>query len=152
MGGGWRSLPFSCLLSALLSCDEFTLSLFILFIYDILMSILCRGDSWHRLREQDFSQVEGFTECSTALQTLIASMMSKDPASRPSADDIYSHVVITRARSRMDALLEELRACGESSPEVLFKASPLAAVDESFLSDILGANTDIDAMNMDCSN
>lgn len=112
---------------------------------------LHRGDPWHRLREQDFSQVEGFIECSSVLQQLIASMMSKDPASRPSADDIYSHRVVSRARLRMETLLDELRGYGESRPEVLFRASPLAGVDEFFLPDILEVNADADVMGMDCS-
>ncbi|EJD02900.1 uncharacterized protein FOMMEDRAFT_20109 [Fomitiporia mediterranea MF3/22] len=109
-----------------------------------------QGDSWHRLREQDFSQVEGFTECSDALQFLISSMMSKDPSARPSANDIYAHPVVFRARARMEALHDDLREQGESRPEILFRASPLASVDDSFLPDILGEDV-VDAMEVDCN-
>ncbi|OCB88390.1 hypothetical protein A7U60_g4431 [Sanghuangporus baumii] len=110
-----------------------------------------QGDPWHRLREQDFSQVEGFTDCSAALQHLIMWMMSKDPSARPTAAEIYSHPVISRAREQMDTLLDVLRAQEGSQPEVLFKASPLASVDDSFLSDILVDHAPVDAMKMDCS-
>ena len=106
-----------------------------------------QGDLWHKLRDEDFSPVEAVEECSTALMQLIGSMMRKDPVRRPSAKAIYGHPVITRARTRMEHAIEELRMAGDVRPEVLFKASPLASTDESFLDEILGS----ECMAMDCS-
>ncbi|KAL5523712.1 hypothetical protein ACEPAG_7885 [Sanghuangporus baumii] len=110
-----------------------------------------QGDPWHRVREQDFSQVEGFTDCSAVLQHLIMWMMSKDPSARPTAAEICSHPVISRAQEHMNALLDVLREEEGSQPEILFKASPLASMDDSFLSDILGDHARMDTMKMDCS-
>lgn len=112
--------------------------------------LLYRGDQWHKLREHDFSLVDGFAECSGSLQQLIANMMNKDPLARPTAENVYEHDVVARARVYMDSLLGELRAQGETRPEILFKASPLAGVDDSFLSDILGVYTDAGSIAMDC--
>ena len=42
----------------------------------------------------------------------------------------------------MDQALGELQAQGDVRPEVLFKASPLASVDATFLPDILGLEID----------
>jgi len=101
-----------------------------------------QGELWHRLREEDFSPVESFEEeCSCQLVHLIKRMMSKDPERRPAAETIYSHPVVTRARARMDLALETLKAQGD---EVLFKASPLAGVEDGFLRDILGHDTGAD--------
>ncbi|KAH8119125.1 hypothetical protein DFH11DRAFT_1539989 [Phellopilus nigrolimitatus] len=110
-----------------------------------------QGELWHKLREEDFSPVEGLDECSGALLQLITGMMRKDPAARPSADGVYTHTVVTRARERMEQALDVLRAQGDTRPEVLFKASPLAAVDADFLFDILGTDAGTDAMAMDWS-
>ena len=79
------------------------------------------------------------------------SMMSKDSAARPTAEEIFSHEVVSRARAHMEMMLNSLRDQGESRPEILFKASPLASVDDTFLSDILGDNAKSDMMEMDCS-
>ena len=78
-------------------------------------------------------------------------MMSKDPSARPTSADIYSHPIVSRAREHMDALLGELRVQGGLQPEILFKASPLASDDDSFLSEILGDYAESEAMKMDCS-
>lgn len=106
-----------------------------------------QGELWHKLREEDFSPIEAIEECSTNLIQLIGSMMRKNASQRPTAKAIYSHPVITRARARMDKALNKIRASGDIRAETLFKASPLAGADESFLNDILG----LDSMAMDCS-
>lgn len=77
-------------------------------------------------------------------------MMNKDPLARPTAENVYKHDVVARARVYMDSLLGELRAQGETRPDILFKASPLAGVDDSFLSDILGVYADAGTIAMDC--
>lgn len=102
---------------------------------------MSRGELWHLLREEDLTPVEGLADLSEPLVALIQSMMRKDPARRPDINSICSHPVVSRARARMEETLEELRAQGESRPEILFKASPLASVDVTFLQDILGLQT-----------
>ena len=79
-------------------------------------------------------------------------MMRKDPSARPSAEEIHSHAVITRARTRMETVLNELRDQGETRTEMLFKCSPLAGVDEAFLSEILGPEANTNVEEMDLSN
>ena len=105
-----------------------------------------RGELWHKLREEDFSPVEGIEECSTALVSLIKSMMRKNPSQRPSATIIFNHPVISRARTRMLQVLDELHQVGDTRPEDLFRASPLAGTDERFLNEIL----EDDYMPMEC--
>lgn len=82
-------------------------------------------------------------------------MMRKDPKQRPDAVSVYAHPVVARARAKMDSALEALRAQGDARPESLFKASPLAGVEASFLSEILnedvespGENVGAGAMSM----
>jgi mitosis inhibitor protein kinase SWE1 len=74
--------------------------------------------------------------------------MRKNPSTRPSADSIYHHPVICRARLRMEDAVAELFRMGETRPESLFKASPLASADDAFLADVLGTEA---AMTMDCN-
>ena len=100
---------------------------------------ISRGELWHRLREEDFSPIDGFEEeCSGPLVRLIKDMMRKNPGERPTAGEIYGHAVVSRARARMEIALAEVRATGDDRTEALFKASPLASVDDSFLRGILG--------------
>lgn len=82
--------------------------------------------------------MDGFEdECSTPLVQLIKSMMCQDPSRRLDAEAVYSHTVVARARAKMESALERMRSRGEALPETLFKASPLAGVEASFLDDIL---------------
>ncbi|KAI5123074.1 hypothetical protein M0805_000508 [Coniferiporia weirii] len=110
-----------------------------------------QGELWHKLREEDFSPVDGLGECSSTLVQLITSMLRKNPAARPDAESVYTHPVITRTRSRMEQALNVLRAHEETRPESLFKASPLAGVEASFLADILGAEATEGVVAMDWS-
>ncbi|KAF9051208.1 hypothetical protein BDZ89DRAFT_1057063 [Hymenopellis radicata] len=91
-----------------------------------------QGESWHRLRREDFSQVD--LDDSPELLELIRQMMRTDPTSRISMRDICAHAVVRRARSRMDKMYETAKLEGSS----LFSASPLASVTDGFLEDILG--------------
>lgn len=84
------------------------------------------------------------------LVQLVTSMLRKNPGARPNAESVYAHPVVTRARARMEEALDAFRAHGETRAEVLFKASPLSGVDASFLTDILGVETNED-MSMDWS-
>lgn len=99
-----------------------------------------QGELWHKLREEDFSAVGDLDDCSEVMAQLIMSMMSKDPSRRPSAEVVHTHPVINRARAKMVEAETRLReeAGTEPTPDVLFKASPLAGVEAGFLEDILG--------------
>ncbi|KIJ67624.1 hypothetical protein HYDPIDRAFT_174044 [Hydnomerulius pinastri MD-312] len=91
-----------------------------------------QGDGWHRLRQEDFGQVD--LDGSPELFDLIKSMMRTDPARRVDIQAVYTHPVIARARSAMERAYGEARATRSS----LFVASPLAGVSETFLEEILG--------------
>ncbi|KAF9451968.1 hypothetical protein P691DRAFT_806069 [Macrolepiota fuliginosa MF-IS2] len=92
-----------------------------------------QGDAWHRLRREDFSQVD-LQEGSEELAGLIKHMMRTSPASRISAHEIYEHPVVARARAVMDRIASEARRDGKSE----FAGSPLASVPSGFLEEILG--------------
>ncbi|OBZ68042.1 Mitosis inhibitor protein kinase wee1 [Grifola frondosa] len=87
------------------------------------------GEAWHRLRQEDFSQVE--LEASTELWELLRSMMRTSPALRIDIALVDTHPVVVRARRGM----EQMRARGGA----VFGASPLGAVPAGFLDEILGA-------------
>lgn len=101
---------------------------------DLLMVFIgSRGEAWHRLRREDFSQVE-LEEESEELVGLIKQMMRTDPASRITARGIYEHSVVARARAAMEKMMDDARRDGRSE----FVGSPLASVPEGFLEEILG--------------
>ncbi|KAI0371183.1 hypothetical protein BV20DRAFT_1051922 [Pilatotrama ljubarskyi] len=87
-----------------------------------------QGEAWHRLRREDFSQVE--LDASPELWELLKSMMRAAPALRIGITLVDTHPVVVRARRAM----ERMRA--QWGP--VFGASPLGAVPEGFLDDILG--------------
>ncbi|KAH7888468.1 hypothetical protein F5I97DRAFT_1803764 [Phlebopus sp. FC_14] len=91
-----------------------------------------QGDGWHRLRQEDFSQVD--LSDSPELLDLIKSMMRTNPAKRIDVQGIYTHPVIVRARSAMERACAEAKATGTP----VFAASPLAGVSNTFLEEILG--------------
>lgn len=97
------------------------------------MFVYYRGDAWHRLRREDFSQVD-LREESDELIELIKHMMRTDPASRITARGIYEHPVIARARAAMETMMDDARREGKSE----FVGSPLASVPAGFLEEILG--------------
>ncbi|KAA1471705.1 hypothetical protein DENSPDRAFT_880701 [Dentipellis sp. KUC8613] len=96
-----------------------------------------QGEPWHRLRHDDFSQVD--LGESPELFALIRHTMRSDPTQRIDAAGVYDHPVVARARRAMADLRD---ACHHA-----FASSPLASVPEGFLDEILGA--DADAMDMD---
>ncbi|KZT70930.1 hypothetical protein DAEQUDRAFT_756019 [Daedalea quercina L-15889] len=89
-----------------------------------------QGESWHRLRQEDFSQADnGLESLSEELRSLICSMMRTDPAVRVGIGLVASHPVVSRARTAM----EEVRAAEGD----VFAASPLGGGGKRFLDDIL---------------
>lgn len=91
-----------------------------------------QGDGWHRLRQEDFSQVD-LSGLSAELIELIRSMMRMDPGKRVEVQMVYDHPVVARARTAMERAHAEALGRGEST----FSASPLASVEEGFLREIL---------------
>ncbi|KIJ19055.1 hypothetical protein PAXINDRAFT_8404 [Paxillus involutus ATCC 200175] len=94
-----------------------------------------QGDGWHRLRQEDLSQVD--LDGSPELFDLIKSMMRTDPVKRVNIHAVYGHPVVQRARSAMERTKAEASATGSS----LFAASPLAGVSDTFLEEILDRRT-----------
>ena len=92
-----------------------------------------RGEAWHRLRREDFSQVD-LQEESRELVGLIKQMMRADPTSRISAQGICDHPVVARAQAAMERMIGDARREGESE----FAGSPLGSVPVGFLEEILG--------------
>lgn len=103
----------------------------------------CRGDAWHQLRQEDFSLVD--LDDSPELLGLLRSMMRTNPESRVSAQDVFDHPVVARARRMMENMMNDSLRKGLGA----FRASPLGSVDEGFLADILERRAS-DAMDV-CS-
>lgn len=95
----------------------------------LMVMSLRRGESWHRLRHEDFAQV-GFDGLSSELVQLIKSMMRSEPALRIDASLVCAHPVVTGARRGMEKLRKTLGN--------VFGASPLAGAREGWLEEILG--------------
>ncbi|KAF5393379.1 hypothetical protein D9757_000714 [Collybiopsis confluens] len=91
-----------------------------------------QGEAWHRLRREDFSQVN--LDDSPEVLRLVRQMMRRDPSLRVGIHGVYNHPVVSRARVRMEQAYETAKRAGTS----LFAASPLASVSEEFLPTILG--------------
>ncbi|PIL34245.1 transporter [Ganoderma sinense ZZ0214-1] len=86
-----------------------------------------QGEAWHRLRREDFSQVE--LDVSPELWDLIKSMMRAAPALRIGIQLVDTHPVVARARHAMERMRAQHGA--------VFGASPLGAVPAGFLDEIL---------------
>lgn len=95
----------------------------------LMVMSLRRGESWHRLRHEDFAQVD-FDGLSSELVQLIKSMMRSEPALRIDASLVCAHPVVTGARRGMEKLRKTLGN--------VFGASPLAGAREGWLEEILG--------------
>ncbi|QRV79083.1 mitosis inhibitor kinase SWE1 [Ceratobasidium sp. AG-Ba] len=91
------------------------------------------GEPWHKLRNDDFSDVdlEGF---SPELISIISSMMRRDASQRPSMSLVCAHECIVRTESIMTRAIEQARA---SSTNV-FRASPFGSEGPAFLEEVLG--------------
>jgi mitosis inhibitor protein kinase SWE1 len=92
-----------------------------------------QGEPWHRLRHEDFSQVDDM-DASPELFALIRAMMRAEPAARLPIAAVHGHAVVARARAAMERQAAAARAHGTS----LYAASPLAGVEDGFLEAILG--------------
>ena len=92
-----------------------------------------RGEPWHRLRQNDLSQVDLPTETSPELRGLLASLLRSNPAARITSGEVRVHPVVVRTRAAMERLMEEAQRAGEPP----FAASPLAGVPGGFLLEVL---------------
>lgn len=97
-----------------------------------LIFFFSRGEAWHRLRNEDFSQVDLEYHSSTLVE-LIRQMMRTDPTQRLTIAEVESHPSVGRARAQMEVLRLELSTEGNT-----WRASPLASVAPGFLEEILG--------------
>ncbi|KAI0718962.1 hypothetical protein C8T65DRAFT_69408 [Cerioporus squamosus] len=86
-----------------------------------------QGEAWHRLRREDFSQVE--LDASPELWELLKSMMRAAPALRIGIVLVDTHPVVMRARQAMERMRFQYGS--------VFGASPLGAVTDGFLDEIL---------------
>jgi len=95
-----------------------------------------RGESWHRLRQEDFSQVDW--QGSDELLELIKQMMRTEPSMRLTVHQVCSHAVVARAREIMEDAYKIAQEKGTS----VFAASSLARGPAGFLEEILGNDGD----------
>lgn len=93
------------------------------FLRDTVVSLNPRGEEWHILRQEDFSQIN-IAGGSYELFSLIQKMMRADPAGRPDVRDICEHGVVARARNAMDDALYAISHSHSEGGDV-FPASPL---------------------------
>ncbi|THH21177.1 hypothetical protein EUX98_g8445 [Antrodiella citrinella] len=100
-----------------------------------------QGVSWHRLRHDNFTQVD-FTDLSSELVLLLKKMLQSEPAKRVTATLVAHHPVVRNARERMDQMRIQSGAT--------FPASPLAGVPDGWLDEIL-CSDDEDDDSMDTS-
>jgi len=100
----------------------------------LLLSPINRGEPWHRLRQDDLSQVDLPPDTSPELRGLIVSLLRSNPAARITSGEVRGHPVVVRTRAAMERLMEEAQRAGESP----FAASPLAGVPGGFLAEVLG--------------
>jgi len=90
-----------------------------------------RGQAWHRLRQEDFTQVD--LDGSPELLDLIKHMMRTDPTLRIDIHSIRAHPVVSRARAAAERAFAAAKRDGTS----VFSASPLASVPAGYLEEIL---------------
>lgn len=101
-----------------------------------------QGESWHRLRHDDFAQVD-FTSLSPELIRLLKNMLRSEPSLRLTASQVADHPVVCLARDHM----QQTRVASGAT----FAASPLASVPEGWLEDVLGLHMGEDDTFMDTS-
>ncbi|KAJ3811175.1 hypothetical protein F5876DRAFT_88461 [Lentinula aff. lateritia] len=90
-----------------------------------------QGEAWHRLRQEDFSQVD--LKDSPELLRLVQQMMRTNPSLRVGIHGVYNHPIVARARMEMERIYDMAKRAGTT----LFAASPLASVSDDFLPVIL---------------
>lgn len=91
-----------------------------------------RGPPWHRLRQEDFSEVD--LKGSAELLGLIKSMMRTKPEKRVDMHAVCDHAVVVRTRKAMNTKMAKAVAEGGSP----LTASALSGEPESFLEAVLG--------------
>ena len=96
--------------------------------------VINRGEPWHRLRQDDLSQVDFPVDTSTELRGLLVALLRSNPAARINSGEVCEHPVVVRTRAAMERLMEEAQRAGEPP----FTASPLAGVPAGFLAGVLG--------------
>ncbi|PFH50883.1 hypothetical protein AMATHDRAFT_60204 [Amanita thiersii Skay4041] len=104
-----------------------------------------QGEAWHRLRQEDFSQVD--LDDSPELLDLIKQLMRTDPVQRMSAQDVFDHGIVSRARSIMERTYDLAKKNGTG----VFAASPLASVPDGFLAEIHDHRFELENGAMDTS-
>ena len=91
----------------------------------------CRGETWHRLRQEDFSQVGLLCEeDQPELVGLIRGTMRTQPEDRLTMAEVCAHPVVRRTRERM----------GQRTG---WASSALSAVEGGFLADIVTGSVDV---------
>lgn len=108
------------------------------------------GEPWHKLRNDDLSDVEldGF---SPELVDLIASMMRREAGRRPSMEAVCGHGCVARAGARMTRAVESARAAvaaGTAEATDIFRASPFGSEGPAFLQEVLGRGAEGESMDM----
>jgi mitosis inhibitor protein kinase SWE1 len=83
-----------------------------------------RGSPWHKLRHEDFSEIDVDNE-SGSLFEVIKGMMRKEVAKRMTIEQVYWQQEVRDARERMGAMREKLVSLGCDGAS-LFGASALA--------------------------
>ena len=108
-----------------------------------------RGEPWHKLRNDDLSDVEldGF---SPELVDLIANMMRHEAGRRPSMEAVCGHGCVARAGARMTRAVESARAAvvaGTAEATDVFRASPFGSEGPGFLQEVLGRGGEGESMD-----
>ncbi|KAL1673743.1 hypothetical protein EV122DRAFT_282658 [Schizophyllum commune] len=121
-------------------CDIFSLGITML---ETAANIILpdQGESWQRLRQEDFEQVEWTG--SRELLHIIGRMMCTDPDERIDVEALVAHPIVSRARQAM----EDALARAVQGKEPFFASSPLAGAPPGFLVELL-ADTMDDAMDL----
>lgn len=112
---------------------------------------MIRGESWQKLRNHDFSDVD-LTGLTPTLVDMITRLMNPEPSRRPLIDQVCGHEVVLRTRSMMlrnieavrrasailinEASYEERDAAMQAANVALFKASALGTEDDSFFTEV----------------
>ncbi|KAG8964483.1 hypothetical protein FRC03_001734 [Tulasnella sp. 419] len=88
------------------------------------------GDAWHRLRNEDFSEVT-LAGLSPTIVTLVTTMMATDPLRRPTIEAVLSHPSVTRTL----AIMKHNR---DAAKDKAFRASAFVSEPPTFLETVLG--------------
>jgi mitosis inhibitor protein kinase SWE1 len=98
-----------------------------------------RGSPWHKLRKEDFSDVQ-FEGTSRVLVQFIRDLMRTDPAKRLTIEQVCSGSVVGRARDWMNSKRAEAAKEGRS----VILGSALAEEERGFVQRVLGIREGMD--------